>query len=151
MLKKNLHPRSYLPNIKLSHLLLLQAARLRRNINSALIENCDLTLSEKELLALVHRAGGQARMSDVSDGLMFTEGGATKIIGRLLGRGFVTRQRSKEDKRVVLVDITDAGEEKLFEALKVVGEVVHSLLKETLSSEERAVLSRLLKKLDSHL
>ena len=102
-------PPSQRQNLKLSHLLLLQAARVRRRINMALVAECELTLSEKELLARLHQSGGQMRMSDVSDALMFTDGGATKIIARLTERGLVTRQRSKQDRRIVLIDITGDG------------------------------------------
>lgn len=140
-------PRNQMSNLKLSHLLLHQAAQLRRTINSALVRDCGITLPEKELLARLYHSGGQLRMSEVSNALMFTDGGATKLIGRLADRQFVTRQRSEEDKRVMLIDITDAGEAMLSEALIAMAAVVHPQLEDTFSSKERSMLTRLVEKL----
>lgn len=150
MQKIKLPPQNQLPKIKASHLLLVQASQLRRKLNTALVEKCDITLSEKELLARVHQSGGQMRMSDVSDALMFTDGGATKIIKRLTERGFVTRQRSEKDGRVILIDITGSGTEKLAVALDAMASVAYPLMDETFTSEECKTLTNLLEKLDAH-
>ncbi|MEM9629953.1 MAG: MarR family transcriptional regulator [Pseudomonadota bacterium] len=151
MIKKNLPNEEFPPTIRVAHLLLLQAARLRQKLQTAVTEACDLTLSEKELLGRVHRSGAPVTMSDISDALMFTEGGATKIIGRLEKRGLVTRQRSEEDKRVVLINVTDEGITRLNCALKAMENVAHPFFDEHFSHAECLEMTRLLEKIDRHL
>ncbi|KZK83138.1 Organic hydroperoxide resistance transcriptional regulator [Pseudovibrio sp. Ad13] len=143
-------PESQKATIQTAHLLLQQAARLRQKLQTAVTEACDLTLSEKELLGRVQQSGGEVRMSDISSALMFTEGGATKIIGRLEKQGLVTRHRSQEDKRVILINITEEGESKLATALSAMANVAYPLLSKVYSEEECAQMSRLLEKLGAH-
>ncbi|KZL10488.1 MarR family transcriptional regulator [Pseudovibrio sp. Ad26] len=144
-------PESQKATIQTAHLLLLQAARLRQKLQAAVTEACDLTLSEKELLGRVQQSGGEVRMSDISSALMFTEGGATKIIGRLEKQGLVTRHRSETDKRVILINITQEGESKLKTALNAMANVAYPLLTKVYSEDECAEMTRLLKKLDEHI
>ncbi|WKD49804.1 MarR family winged helix-turn-helix transcriptional regulator [Microbulbifer spongiae] len=149
---KNIKPPSSdkLTQIEAAHQILLQGIQLRQKLNTALLEKCDITLSEKELLAKVYMSGEQIRMSDVSKTLMFTEGGATKIIKRLADRGFVTRQQSEHDGRVFLIDITNSGAEKLADALQTMESVAYPLMKETLTTKECETLTKLLKKLNAN-
>lgn len=141
----------HLPQIEFAHNLLLQATRLRRKLNEALAEHCNISLSEKEILAHIHFSGGQVRMSEVSASLMFTDGGATKIIMRLVNRGFVTRERSEEDKRVILINITDEGIQKLFTAIEAMTSVALPVMSETYSTDECEALTDLLVRLEDRL
>ncbi|MEW5250341.1 MarR family winged helix-turn-helix transcriptional regulator [Microbulbifer discodermiae] len=139
-----------LTQIEAAHQILLQGIQLRQNLNTALLQKCDVTLSEKEVLAKIYMSGEKIRMSDVSKTLMFTEGGATKIIKRLVERGFVTRQKSEQDGRVFLIDITDSGAEKLAKALETMESVAYPLMKETFTAKECETLTKLLKKLGAN-
>jgi DNA-binding MarR family transcriptional regulator len=136
------------PAIQTAHLLLLQSARLRQKLEAAVLEACAVTLSEKELLGRVCKSGGEVRMSDISNALMFTEGGAIKIIGRLEKRGLVTRKRSDQDKRVILINLTAEGADKLSAALQATAKVAHPLLNEAYSEQDCSEMVGLLEKLD---
>lgn len=146
-----LPPEEQQPKIRLSHLLLLQASRMRKKLNEAVVEQCGITLPEKEVMMRVYRTGGQMRMSDVSNTLMFTDGGATKIINRLTDRGFVTRKRSEDDGRVILIDITDAGIDKLTDALHTMASVAYPIMRDAFSDEECEDMTGLLQRLDEFL
>lgn len=137
-----------LTQIEAAHQILVQGIQLRQKLNTAVLDSCGVTLSEKELLAKVYMSGTEIRMSDVSKTLMFTEGGATKIIKRLVERGFVTRNKSEQDGRVFLIGITESGIETLERALKTMEANAYPLMLETFTPEECKTLSSLLKKLD---
>jgi MarR family transcriptional regulator, organic hydroperoxide resistance regulator len=51
--------------------------------------------------------GGQMKVSELSEKLGLSNSTVSGIIDRLENQGFVERTRSKEDRRVVYVDITD--------------------------------------------
>jgi DNA-binding MarR family transcriptional regulator len=138
------------PFIKLSHELLAQATQVRQKLDLGLLKSCNITLSEKEVLARLHKSGGQMRMSDISDALKFTEGGTTKMVTRLTKRGFVSRQRSEQDGRVVLITISEAGTEKLTDAIHVMAAITYPLLSDIYSLEECDSLTSLLKKLNDN-
>ncbi|KAB2492730.1 MarR family winged helix-turn-helix transcriptional regulator [Priestia endophytica] len=52
---------------------------------------------------------GEQRLTDLAEELDLTSGAITAICDKLEGRGFAVRKRHKEDRRIVLLDITDEG------------------------------------------
>ena len=50
-------------------------------------------------------------MTDIAKLLRITTGTLTKAIGGLSDKGYVSRERSKKDKRVVWISLTDKGRE----------------------------------------
>ncbi|ASG67809.1 hypothetical protein CDV26_04870 [Francisella halioticida] len=148
-LQLKLPPQKKLPKIKLSHLLLLQATKIRRKLNLSLTEKCNLTLSEKEVLAQVYKHEGKIRMSDISNKLLFTDGGTTKIIKRLASRGLIKQERSNKDKRVIFIDITSIGVNKLSDALDTMVSVACPLIEETFTLYECKTLTKLLEKFEN--
>ncbi|BCD90732.1 hypothetical protein fh0823_08710 [Francisella halioticida] len=70
-------------------------------------------------------------MSDISNKLLFTDGGTTKIIKRLASRGLIKQERSNKDKRVIFIDITSIGVNKLSDALDTMVSVACPLIEET--------------------
>lgn len=54
---------------------------------------------------------GPVRASEVSDRTGLTQSSVTALLDRLEGRGYITRVRPPENRRVVLVEATAAGRE----------------------------------------
>jgi len=90
---------------------------------------------------------GEAKnMSTVAKALSVTMGTLTISVNSLVKKGYVQRIRSDEDRRVVLVSLTDRGRDahehhRLFHE-KMIHEIVQGL-----SNEEKEVLSKTLYKL----
>ena len=56
---------------------------------------------------------GEATMSELSRRLRVTMGASTNIVDKLIRSGYVSRERSTEDRRVVRVKLEDKGREAL--------------------------------------
>lgn len=73
-----------------------------------------LSLSEYEILAMVSEApDGRMRMSELADIVVQSRSRLTHTANRLTERGWVTRQACPEDRRGVLLALTDAGRAKV--------------------------------------
>ena len=76
------------------------------------------------MLVLWERDG--LTVGDVSTRLLTDPGSLTPLLKRLEGEGFISRTRSKEDERVVLLHLTSQGRELQQKALTVPGCVLSS-------------------------
>ena len=56
---------------------------------------------------------------DIGEKLFLDSGTLTPVLKSLAVKGFITRQRSKEDERVLMIDITDKGRALKDKALSV--------------------------------
>ncbi|MEC2074794.1 MarR family winged helix-turn-helix transcriptional regulator [Metabacillus fastidiosus] len=54
---------------------------------------------------------GEQRLTDLAEELDLTSGAITAICDKLENRGFAVRKRHNEDRRIVLLEITDSGRE----------------------------------------
>lgn len=67
-------------------------------------------LSKQEMLALaVLRDAAPCRMGDLAEALGVVQSAVTPLVDRLEDRGLALRERSAEDRRVWLVNLTAAG------------------------------------------
>jgi DNA-binding MarR family transcriptional regulator len=78
--------------------------------NHGLSEKCceDLSFAEYTALKIVYE-NDQSTIQFIGHALNFTKSGATKIINRLEGKGYVIRKNSPRDGRFCCVSITDKG------------------------------------------
>jgi DNA-binding MarR family transcriptional regulator len=78
-----------------------------------------LEIWEFDVLAALRRAGPQARLSpgQLIKETMVTSGTMTNRIDRLAARGLVTREDHPDDRRVVLIRLTDDGRRAVDAAL----------------------------------
>ena len=77
---------------------------LARNI----LREENLSLSQYYALHLI-KIGPQAQMKDIKNDLCVSGAYATSIIDKLVKKGFIERCRSKDNRRVVAVKLTDKG------------------------------------------
>ncbi|MEM3972212.1 MAG: MarR family transcriptional regulator [Saccharolobus sp.] len=91
---------------------------------------------------------GKVPMSRVAEKYMLTKAGLTSIIDRLEEKELVRRVRSEEDRRVIYVELTDKGKEKLYEGRKIFQNVLEIFMKK-ISENEIAELEKIFNKLSA--
>jgi len=88
-----------------------------RTLDRELQDEHDLTLASYDVLLRLARAPGRAlRMTDLAERVLLSPSGMTRLVDRLVERGFVARSAHAEDGRVALARLTDAGLEALRKA-----------------------------------
>lgn len=129
-----------------------RAARLLERELRKKFDDYGLQRYEFDILATLRRSGAPFRMTAgaLVEASMVTSGAITHRIDRLAGRELVTRETDPDNRRSVLIALTDQGRHLVDE---VVGEHVEheSRLLESLDAHEREQLAGLLRKLLSGL
>ena len=91
-------------------------ASTTRALSGSLLAEHGLTINDYEALFRLARAeDGQMRRVDLSDELLLTASGVTRLLDGLEAAGYVKRASCPTDRRVVYAVITETGREK-FEA-----------------------------------
>ena len=100
-----------------------------------------------DVLAALRRAGPPYQLTPTAlmRTALVTSGAITQRLDRLEERGLITRQRSRDDGRAVVVSLTDAGREALDAALPEHLDTERKLL-EGLSDDDREQLAGLLRR-----
>ena len=83
-------------------------------------------------------------VKELGEKLYLDSGTLTPVLKSLESKGFVTRTRSSEDERVLIVEITDCGEELKDRAAAIPPKIACCV---KLTSEEAAELHRILYKI----
>ncbi|MGQ9904169.1 MAG: MarR family winged helix-turn-helix transcriptional regulator [Anaerolineae bacterium] len=73
----------------------------------------DMTIVQYSALSALDRAQGACTMTELAEDIQQSSATMTGVIDRLVDKGWVTRERSEEDRRTVYVRITDQGLEML--------------------------------------
>ena len=87
-------------------------------------------------LKRLHDAGAPQPISFFADGVVSNRSNATQMVDRLQNDGLVKRVRNPNDRRSVLVELTDYGAQQLREGHDCLETMAKDLL-EPLSAEER--------------
>lgn len=105
--------------------------------------------SEARVLALLSRAeDDRMRIEELAQELGMTKGAASRIVDRLVKSGYVERQDSDADRRIVYAFMTPEGGEALKHASRVFRAAFSEIFLGGLSEEELNQVSSLLVKLD---
>lgn len=110
----------------------------------------DLSPAAFQVLAIIEGAGAALPPSVISERALVTSGTMTSLLDTLTRRGLVRRTSHPDDRRMLLVDITDAGRD----VVDVVLPVTHRITQEmfaNLSETERGRLLRLLGRVQEQL
>lgn len=106
----------------------------------------DLAVSKTELLAmLIVDRYGEVIMSQISDFINAPLSTTTGLVNRLVKNGYLQRERSDEDRRIVTIRLTDKGKSLMTE-FKVTIESYLERINAVLSAEERQVLLKIVMK-----
>lgn len=107
--------------------------------------------SKNEMLALVHTyRAGETSMSRLAEYVGVPLNTATGVVNRLEKRGLVQRWRSEQDKRVMVVRITEQGCAQVASVIGAVSTMMEKVF-EGLSDEERGVLLKVIGRLPALL
>jgi DNA-binding MarR family transcriptional regulator len=88
--------------------LLVAHSVLLRNFDSEHIWT-DVSMHEYDVLHTLRLHHGPMRMRSLSDSVLLSQPGLSRLVDRLVARGLVRRHKDPEDGRGVLVELTDDG------------------------------------------
>lgn len=140
------------PDIDTEGMAILGRARritlLTRRPIEAIFTRFGCDSGELDVLATLRRAGTPYRLrpTELYESLMISSGGLTDRIQRLEARGLIARPPSTEDKRSIMVELTQKGLETVDAAFAADMRVEKELIS-VLSAAERKALAGLLAKL----
>jgi DNA-binding MarR family transcriptional regulator len=131
-------------------------AYLIKRAQSLLIDRFELAVAPGELtftqwvILMYLRDGMAINASDLCSQLRHDSGALTRVLDQLQARGFVARERSREDRRAVELRLTDSGRSVLEAYVPRVVETLNDALGD-FSRAEVTELLRLLGKLIARL
>jgi DNA-binding MarR family transcriptional regulator len=126
---------------------LLQAqATLMRQLDTDLWADTGLRLADFDVLAQLAEAGGELRMTELAARTLVSRSGLTRRVARLVDEGLVRRAHAAEDRRGVVVALTNAGVARVTATVPVHLRGVSKLFIDHLDDQELAVLETALTK-----
>jgi DNA-binding MarR family transcriptional regulator len=112
---------------------------MRRSLDERLQAEAGCSLFDHDLLTRLDCASDRRmRMLELANRMEVTRGGLTRIIDRLVERGWVRRDRPESNRREVYALITDGGARTLDQARAVYLRVLDRTLGGQLSEDELA-------------
>lgn len=115
----------------------------RTNLNELL--ETYLPFNEFMVLRLIREQSRQ-NVSQIAERLSVSSSHITSVSEKLIKKGYLNRMRAEEDRRVVYLKLTEAGEKVTTEVEATITEYFHHKL-ESVTDEEIIVFNRLLTKL----
>lgn len=122
-------------------------ARYTQTVEVAL-KKIALDVSRFRVLMITHQYG-EASISQISEYALAKMPTVTKIVGRLRDDGLVTTANSASDARVTVVMLTEAGQQKVAEAMPLVGKIFDKGFKGMSASQVEKMNQSLSKVLDN--
>ena len=110
-------------------------------------EFTNLSITEIHTIDAIGKEGNRT-MGEIAHDLRITVGTLTTAINRLIKKGYVERKRIEEDRRVVLVNLTEKGEE-VFNIHSIFHKDMIDTILETFKSEDLETLTKLLYKIST--
>ena len=88
-----------------NHILSIEGSKLKER-------GVKISMNEMHVLEAIQKTGDPA-MSNIAKRLRVTVGTLTTSVNRLVEKGYATRKREEEDKRKVIISLTDKAREVL--------------------------------------
>jgi len=126
-----------------------QTARvIQAKIEERLRATTDLSWAEFELLMRLQVSSARGlQMSEIAAQLVGSPSGTTRIADRLEKDGLIVRETPRENRRIVLVELTDRGRAVLAEAGKAFRVILQETFGDHLTEDEVSELRGLLRTL----
>jgi DNA-binding MarR family transcriptional regulator len=83
--------------------------RLTTALDTELRRLASMSLDEYDVLYQLAQAGRPLRMSELAGRVLISRPAATRVVDRLVRRGWLDRRNDDRDRRTVLVSITEPG------------------------------------------
>ncbi|HOO28515.1 MAG TPA: MarR family transcriptional regulator [Lachnospiraceae bacterium] len=101
---------------------------------------------ERFILFYIYKKGGSVIPSDISKEMGITSARVAAALNSLEGKGLISRRIDGEDRRRILVDLTEDGKRKICrQHRKVMGAIINML--QYLGEDDAKELIRIMKKL----
>jgi DNA-binding MarR family transcriptional regulator len=121
---------------------------VRRALDERLVAKAGCSLLEHDLLAWLAAAPGhRLQMLDLADRLGVTRGGLTRIVDRLVERGWIARDRPEHNRREVYARLTSTGQQAIRRARATYLDVLADTLGAHLEKHDVEQLARITDKL----
>jgi len=119
-----------------------------RQFNAELLTAHGLTINDFDVLAQLARAPEKSlKRVDLSERVLLTPSGITRLLKGLEEAGYVSNRPCAEDARVTYAVLTPEGEKKLAQARKTHVSDVRDVFSELFTEEELVVLAELLERI----
>jgi len=123
-------------------------AAVTRQFNAELLATHGLTINDFDVLAQLARTPEKAlKRVDLSERVLLTPSGITRLLKGLEEAGYVSNRPCAEDARVTYAVLTPVGEKKLAEARKTHVADVREVFSQLFTEDELAVLAELLERI----
>lgn len=110
----------------------------------------DLTVIEINTILVIGHGSENKKMSEIANTLGVTFGTPTVTIDRLIKKGYVIRQRDDEDRRQVIISLSETGV-SVFESIVRLRNKIAEKIFGILEPDERKALINILSNLNIHL
>jgi DNA-binding MarR family transcriptional regulator len=110
----------------------------------------DISAAAFQVLAIIEGEGAPLPPSVVAERMLTTTGTMTSLLDTLVRRGLVRREPHPDDRRMLLVNITEAGRDVVDVVLSATHRITAAVF-ETLSEADRERLIRLLGRVQQRL
>jgi DNA-binding MarR family transcriptional regulator len=104
-----------------------------------------------DVLVQLEELPGGTPMNEVASRILASKSGLTRVIDKMEAAGLVSRERPAENRRVVLISITDEGRSTLHAARRVHRDGIRRHFTEHLTAAELTRLARMLEKVRGHV
>jgi DNA-binding MarR family transcriptional regulator len=94
-------------------------ASLMRQLELELETETGLPMADFDVLIQLAVAGGELRMTELAHRALVSRSGLTRRVARLVEERLVRRGQAPDDRRGILVELTDTGRARLREAVPV--------------------------------
>ena len=114
-------------------------ANMIQNKFTVFLKPYGISSPQFNILRILRGNGDWVSMNDIKGLMIEKSPNATRLADKLLDKGFIERRRLEEDKRVVLLKVTEAGLELLSAIDKADGDVIKPLFNNITKEEARLV------------
>jgi DNA-binding MarR family transcriptional regulator len=114
---------------------LTMASRLQTAMHRQLQQDCELSLSDYDVLVVLSERGTQ-RVNELGEALGWEQSRLSHQLRRMRGRGLVVRHGSDDDRRGAIAEITDGGRAALEAAAPGHVELVRSVMFDGLTAAQ---------------
>lgn len=107
-----------------------------------------MSMNEYDVLFNIHREPGhRVRLRDLNASVLITQSSVSRLVDRLVARGFIAKSEDEFDARGTIVELTEEGQAAFRSAGRVQTRSIQSRVGSVLSKEELATLTDLCNRL----
>jgi DNA-binding MarR family transcriptional regulator len=121
--------------------LLVAHRRLTAALDTDLRARAGISLDDYDVLYQIRRAGQPLRMTQLAARVLISRPTASRVVDRLVRRGWIRRWHDDADRRVVLLELTAEGTRQQARAARVHLDGLSRLVEAPLAGRDRAGLT----------